>query len=156
MILWTARRFDEAVREAQRGLELDPSFVNAYWWMGLAYASAGDFPKAIESLSRGLAMSDGTVLRGALGYVYGLAGQKNKALGLLSEIEKISKQRYVTPVDFAVVHAGLGDADATFHWMETAFRTRATRVHELRRPYFDRFASDPRYADLLRRTGLVG
>ena len=132
MILWTAHRFDEAVQEAQRALELDPNFVNAYWWMGLAYAHRGEFPKAIESLSRGLAMSDGAVFRGSLGYAYALAGQKAQALGLLGEIEKISKSRYVSPVDYAVAYAGLGDADSVFHWMEEAYRTRATRVHELR------------------------
>ena len=154
MILWAAHRFDDAVREARRALELDPNFVNAYWWMGAAQAHQGDLPKAIESFARGLAMSDGTVFRGLLGHAYGLAGQKAKALELLAEIEKIAKNRYVSPVDLAVIHAGLGEADSTFQWMETAFRTRATRVHELRRPYFDKFKSDPRYTDLLRRTGL--
>ena len=154
MILWAAHRFDDAVREARRALELDPNFVNAYWWMGAAQAHQGDLPKAIESFARGLAMSDGTVFRGLLGHAYGLAGQKAKALELLAEIEKIARNRYVSPVDLAVIHAGLGEADSTFQWMETAFRTRATRVHELRRPYFDKFKSDPRYTDLLRRTGL--
>jgi tetratricopeptide (TPR) repeat protein len=154
MLLWVARRYDEAIREGQRALELDPSFVNAYWWMGLAAAHKRDFPKAVANLSQGLAMSGSTVLRGALGHAYALAGERTKALGLLSEIDKLSKERYVSPVDRAVIHAGLGDADSTFHWMEAAYRARATRVHELPRPYFDRFRSDPRYADLMRRIGL--
>jgi hypothetical protein len=57
-------------------------------------------------------------------------------------------------VDFAVVYAGLGDADSTFLWMERAYQTRATRVHELPSIYFDSLRPDPRYADLMRRIGL--
>jgi tetratricopeptide (TPR) repeat protein len=156
MILWAARRFGEAVFEAKRSLELDPSFVNAFWWMGLSCAHQGQVTQAVQSLSQGLAMSRGSaIFQGALGHVYGLSGDKAKALGTIGELEKLARERYVSPVDFAVVYAGLGDAGAVFHWMEAAFRERATRVHELRRPYFDRFASDARYSSLLRRTGLL-
>jgi hypothetical protein len=43
----------------------------------------------------------------------------------------ISKQRYVTPVDFAIAYAGMDDADETFYWLEKAHEVRATRIHEL-------------------------
>ena len=57
-------------------------------------------------------------------------------------------------MDFAVVYAGLGDADSTFQWLEKAYRARATRIQELRSMYFDSVRSDPRYAGLMRRVGL--
>jgi hypothetical protein len=72
----------------------------------------------------------------------------------LKEIENIAAQRYVSPVDFAVVQAGLGNADAAFAWLETAYETRASRIHELPSMYFDGTSSDPRYAHLMRRIGL--
>jgi hypothetical protein len=53
-----------------------------------------------------------------------------------------------------VIFAGLGDVDSTFQWLENAYETRATRVHELSWMYFDGVRSDPRYPDLIKRLGL--
>jgi hypothetical protein len=58
------------------------------------------------------------------------------------------------PMDFAIIHAGLRDADTTFHWLEQACQSRAARMHEIASMYFDHFRSDSRYADLIRRVGL--
>ena len=66
----------------------------------------------------------------------------------------MARQRHVSPMDFADVYAGLGDADSTFKWLEKAFQARAARIHELPAPTFDSFRMDPRYADLMRRVGL--
>jgi TolB-like protein/DNA-binding winged helix-turn-helix (wHTH) protein/Flp pilus assembly protein TadD len=156
MLQFRARRYDEAIRTSLQALELDPYFLNALWWQGMSYAGIGDFSNSIASLSQGVAMSDGPVFRGLLGHVYGLAGEVAKARQLLDELTTLSQRRYVSPVDFAVVHAGLGDADSTFDWLERAYETRATRIHELQWMYFDGFRSDPRHSDLMRRVGLLG
>jgi hypothetical protein len=58
-------------------------------------------------------------------------------------------------VDFALVYAGLGYADATFRWLEKAYDARTTRVHELASPYYDSLRSDPRYVNLMKRIGLL-
>jgi hypothetical protein len=104
-------------------------------------------------LTKALSMSDGPLFRGYLGYVYAQAGQKDKALGILQELTTLSKQRFVSPVDFALVYAGLGDADSTFAWLEKAYQAHETRI-ELASMYYDSFRSDPRYGDLMRRVGL--
>jgi tetratricopeptide (TPR) repeat protein len=154
MLLFRAHRYDEAIRASQQALELDPQFINALWWQGLSYAGNRDFSKAIASLTKAVSMNDGPLFRALLGHVYGRAGEKAKALGILKELTAMSTQRYVSPMDFAVIFAGLGDVDSTFHWLENAYETRATRVHELSWMYFDGVRSDPRYADLIKRVGL--
>ena len=154
MLLWRAHQYEEAIRESRQAIALDPNFVNALWWEGLAYAGKRDFPKSIGCLEQAISLNDGPLFRALLGYVYGLAGEKAKALGTLERLTILSKQRYVSPVDFAVVYAGLGDADSTFHWLEKAYQTRTTRIHELPQPYYDSLRLDPRYASLMRRVGL--
>ena len=154
MLFFRARRFDEAIHASQQALELDPFFITAFWWQGLSYAANRDFSKSIACLTRAAALGDGPLFRALLGHVYGRAGERTKALRTIEELTALSKQRYVTPVDFAVVYAGLGDVDLTFHWLEKAYQTRATRVHELPSMYFDSFRSDPRYSDLMKRVGL--
>jgi tetratricopeptide (TPR) repeat protein len=155
MLLFRARRYDEAIRASEQALELDPQFINARWRQGLSYAGKRDFSKAIASLTKAVSMNDGPLFRALLGHVYGQAGEKAKALGVSRELTTMSTQRYVSPMDFAVVFAGLGDVDSTFRWLENAYETRASRVHELSWMYFDSVRSDPRYSDLIRRLGLL-
>ena len=154
MLLFRARRYDDAIRVAHQALELDPAFVNALWWEGLSHAGKRDYSRSIARLTMAARTNDSPIFRGALGHVYGLAGQKGKAIQMLEELTAMSKQRYVSPVDFAILYAGVGDVDATFRWLENAYQTRATRVHELKSMYFDNLRSDPRYASLARRIGL--
>ncbi|HJZ96333.1 MAG TPA: protein kinase [Candidatus Solibacter sp.] len=154
MLFWRARRYDEAIREARTSLELDPSHVNALWWQGLAHAGKLDFASSLECLGRGFEMSQAPVFLASLGYVYGVQGEGEKAVAKINELERLVQSRYVSPTNFATVYAGLGDADATFSWMQRAFEARDGRVHQLVTPCFDRFRSDPRYRDLRARIGL--
>jgi TolB-like protein/DNA-binding winged helix-turn-helix (wHTH) protein/Tfp pilus assembly protein PilF len=155
MIFFRAGRFDEAIRTSRQALDLDPAMVNALWWLGMSYAGARDFPNSIATLTKAAGMTNGTLFLGLLGHVYGRAGDRTKALATLADLTTMAGQgRYVSPMDFAIVHAGLGDANATFEWFEKACQSRDSRVHELRWMYFDGMRSDPRYAGFMRRIGL--
>jgi hypothetical protein len=99
-------------------------------------------------------MDNGPLFRSLLGHVYGRAGDKGKARGILNGLTGMARQRFVSPMNFAILYAGIGDADLTFEWLEKAFQVRETRIHELRSMEFDSVRSDPRYADLMRSVGL--
>jgi hypothetical protein len=101
-------------------------------------------------------VTDAPIFRALLGHVYGRAGDRKSALGIVSELSTIATQKFVSPMDFARVYAGLGDADSTFHWLEKAYQVRAIGIQELPSMYFDTIRSDSRYAPLLRRVGLAG
>lgn len=147
MVFFRRRRYDESIEASVQALDLDPSNVNALWWQGVSYAGKRDFSKSIAALAKALSMADGPLFRGYLGYVYGQSGEQVKALGISKELTILSNQQFVSPVDFALVYAGLGDADSTFQWLEKAYQTHEVRI-ELASLYFDGFRSDPRYADL--------
>src|ERR1035437_7066360 len=101
-------------------------------------------------------MNDGPLFRALLGHVYGRAGNRAKALVILDEltIMRMAKQRFVSPMDFALGYAGMVDAKLTFQWLEAAYQSRDSQIHELRSMEFDSVRQDPRYADLMRRIGL--
>lgn len=155
LLFWRAGRFDEAIISGQRTIDIAPGQVNAWWWRGLAHAGKRDFDQALECLRRAEALDPGPMTLGYLGHVLALAGQRTQALSVMARMRAMSKTRYVGPVDFAIVHAGLGERDAAFQWFETAFQRRNHGVHIIRTPLFDAFRDDRRYGDLLRRTGIA-
>ena len=153
MLCYRARRYDDAIRAARQALEFDAALVNALWWEGMSYAGERDYPRSIASLMRAVRMSGNPIMSAMLANVYGLAGQRSDALQLLEEHTRI-KQRYVSPVDFAVIYAGLGDVNQAFRWLDVSCQARSPRVHELTFPYFDRLRPDRRYREFATRVGL--
>jgi tetratricopeptide (TPR) repeat protein len=154
MLFFRARRFDQSIQAAQQSLDLDPTIINALWWQGLSYAGKQNFPASIVCLTKAESVNSGPLFRGLLGHVYGLAGKRADALAVLDKLTFMAKQRFVSPMDFAIVYAGLGERDLTFHWLDTAYRNRSIRIQELPSMYFDKVRSDPRYSELVRSIGL--
>jgi Flp pilus assembly protein TadD len=58
------------------------------------------------------------------GYIFGRSRRTAEARHLLGALETASRQRYVPPYALALVHAGLGDADAAFEWLNRAYAAR--------------------------------
>jgi TolB-like protein/DNA-binding winged helix-turn-helix (wHTH) protein len=156
MILFRSRRFDDALDAARQSLELDPVFVNALWWQGMSYAGKRDYSAAISCLTKAIGIDDNPLFRALRGNVYGLAGDRSKAIQVIEEHtqEEASRRRYISPMDFAILHAGLGDSDLAFRRLEEAYQGRSLRIHELTFMYFDRIRSDARYLEFARRVGL--
>ncbi len=90
-----------------------------------------------------------------LGHAYAVSGKRDEALRTLDQLKEIAKQRYVGAYGFAIVHAGLGDKDQAFQWLERGYQDRALEMTRLKvDPFLDNLRSDPRFADLVRRVGL--
>jgi hypothetical protein len=89
-----------------------------------------------------------------LGHACGRAGDKTAALDALKRLDSLSRDRYVSPLDFSIVYAGLGDVDRSLSWLERAIDQRVMRVTELHTPAFDELRGDPRFAELAVRAGL--
>jgi len=63
-----------------------------------------------------------------------------------------TKRQHISPCVFAMVHAGLGEKDEAFEWLEKAYGSRDFILTLLQvEPMFDPLRDDPRYADLMRR-----
>jgi tetratricopeptide (TPR) repeat protein len=153
MALLSAGRYDEAIERLQKTLEIDPKFVRAYWTLALAYEGQGDRPRALAVLEKAVSLSGG-VPHPWVGYGFGVAGRRREALEILTRLEKLSRERYVGPQGFAVVHLGLGDKDQAMAWLEKAYEERAFELLGFAGPVSDRLSDDPRFQDLRRRMRL--
>jgi predicted Zn-dependent protease len=88
--------------------------------------------------------------------VYALAGRKDEAQGVLEELRARAKRQYVPSTSLALVYLGLGQHERALEWLEKAVDERAVGVIYLKSDRrFDTLHNYPRFADLLRRIGLV-
>jgi serine/threonine protein kinase/Flp pilus assembly protein TadD len=152
-----ARQFDRAVEHARKVLEMDSGFAFAYWCLGLAYEQKGLYEDAIAAFWQGatLAPEDVLTFPAHLGRAYALAGRHAEARRVLNELGGLSEHRYVSSYYFAIIHAGLGEVDWAFEWLERAYEERSGFLAFLGvEPMLDGLRTDPRFADLARRVGI--
>ena len=57
----------------------------------------------------------------AVGHIYGLMGERDKAQGALDELLQLSAQQYVPQFFIAMIYAGLGEMDHAFDWLEQSY-----------------------------------
>jgi len=86
----------------------------------------------------------------AVGDAYAHAGRTAEARAVLAALTELAKTQYVSPIDFATVHAGLDDARQSLDWLERAYERRAYLMPFIDAlPFFDSLDSEPRFQALL-------
>jgi TolB-like protein/tetratricopeptide (TPR) repeat protein len=152
---YNARRYDEAVSQANVALELDSTFARAHFWLGMSYEQLGRKAEAIRELETAIASGGATsIYVAALGHVYGRSGNRQGALHILRDLRSRASSHYISPLDIATVYLGLGDTEAAFDWLERARETGASALVYLAvDPRYDPLRRDPRFVALLERIG---
>src|SRR5437764_9985108 len=157
-MLYYARRYDEALAQGRRLLELDSIFqghvgraelARAYLWLGRCAESL-----AAQEGRPGLAVA---VWVGLLGYTYARCGRRAQALAELDRLgAEVRQGRFVSHLALAIIHTGLGDNERALAELDSAYVERAWGMFALRvDPTFDGLRADPRFSRLLKKVGLV-
>lgn len=154
-VLYYANRLEESAARLQDTLELEPNFWVARLFLGKVFTEQLKFPEAIDQFVRSREASQGNSETIAMiGYVWGLAGEAAKARKILREMLLIAAQRYIPPVNVAVMYLGLGEDDEAMEWLDKAYRDRDVRLSFLKvDPKWDRVRADPRFVSLVKRLG---
>lgn len=153
--LLLAGKPDEALAQLIKTKELDPAFPWTYWRLGSVYLKLGRYDESIAAFDTVVQMTDGGVGLGYKGLVCAIAGRDDDARSVLARLEQLSRTRYVSPLEFALVYAGLGRVDDALASLERAYDDRVSdfaRVNLL--PWPDAVRADPRFIALLRRIGV--
>jgi serine/threonine-protein kinase len=156
---WTfyyARRYDEAIEQCGKILDLEPDSVGARDCLGLSYLAKKMYEKAIAECQRAVDLSGNDLNRAVgLARAHALAGNKAAARKALNELRARAKRSYVPPSLFAQIHLSLGERKQGLAWLETAYADRDGYLTRLKvEPAFDPVRSDPAFQDLLRRLNL--
>jgi TolB-like protein/Flp pilus assembly protein TadD len=155
--LFYARRTDESIAKLNEALEMDPNFTVGHVFLSAAYEQKGMFDKAIVESNKTLELDSSASRIALLGHAYAVAGKRREAQQVLVRLKALSRESYIPPYQIALVYAGLGQKDEAFDWLEKTLNDRYWMMAFLKvDPRWDVLRSDPRFTDLLRRTGLAG
>ncbi|MGB6864937.1 MAG: protein kinase [Candidatus Aminicenantaceae bacterium] len=150
--LYFGGEYDQAIQQYQRTLTVTPNFQRAIYWLGFGYIKKEMYREGIEQFKLVFDLSGDSVDLAALGYAYAVAGQRNEAEEVLRQLEKLATQRYVSPVDLAMLHVGLDNNEQAIEYLEIAYEEHADRMSWIKvNPVFDPLRSDPRFQAILQR-----
>lgn len=144
-----------AEAQARKTIERFPGSLQPYFVLGWSAWHRGRAEDAVDALERALSHSREALSLSYLGHVYGRLGRTVEARRLLRELEELRTRGQCPPTAMAVVHAGLGEIDVAFDWLEKAWQLRDGYLFWLSgAPGLDPLRSDARFADLVRRLGV--
>ena len=152
-----ARQPEGALEHLRRALAMNPTAEENHRLLGLTYLQLGQHDEAAAAFKESIALSQSPALATAgLGAVAAARGRPAEARSVLRDLAEESSRRYVSPVAYATVHAALGDADATFAWIDKAYEERRGWLCYLKvEPLLDSLRGDPRFARIMERMRLV-
>jgi serine/threonine-protein kinase len=154
-MFYLGRRYDLVVEQANKAIELDPSFWMGYMMLGLGNEKLGKYPEALQALQKARSLDDSPAILEMLGGLYATMGKVAEARSVLAELDAQSKRRYVCAYEVATIHAGLGDRADTLKWLDQSRRERADCMPWVAvDPKLERLHRDPGFQDLLRRAGI--
>ena len=153
---YMARRYDEALEQLLRTVELEPNYPVTYWILGLLYRKTGRYELAISVGEKGVNLSGGSpLMRAALAHTLGESGRGQEALQRLEDLRKLAKHKYVAPYFFAGIHIGLGENDRAIEYLEKSYEEHSHWLIYLHiDPSMDGLRNNPRFQELLKRVGL--
>jgi serine/threonine protein kinase/Tfp pilus assembly protein PilF len=153
-------QYDEAIAQFQKALDLNPNIPVLRGMLASAYAKKRMYPQALAEFDKISDQDKATApenqfAAGMLGWVYAVSGRRTAALKIAQEFKDLSAHAYVDFYWSGVIYAGLGDKDEAFRSLEKGYEQHSVGILYLAAdPFWDGLRSDPRYADLVHRTGL--
>jgi serine/threonine-protein kinase len=144
--LYWARRYDDAIEQLRKTLELDQSAIHANFWLGFAYLQKSMHAEAVAAHEK-----LGPDSPDARGYTYGVVGRREDARREIAHLLEIVPEGSYYAV--AVAYLGIGDKEQAFEWLEKSAEDQETGglLHAQHDPVFDPIRDDPRFQQLLGR-----
>jgi serine/threonine-protein kinase len=154
-LLILAKRNDEAIALAAKGLELNPGVGLTRVLQAVALAEQGRYPEALRTAQQAEHSDPTPTVLGLGAHVHAAVGDKKTAEKMLEQLKATVEHRYFCPYEIGTAYVTLRDFDTAAKWFRKGVEDRADCMAWLGvEPWIEPFRSDPRYPQLLRDVGL--
>ncbi len=143
----------EAVKRLKEAVDLEPTSPLTRTYLGFPLLRAGRFDEAISELAQAMKLAEGQPDPIAMwGHACARAGRRAEGEDALRRLDAMSKERFVSPLAFALLEVGLGHREKALDWLEKAADEREGRLVFLRvfSP-LDPLRAEPRFQAIVRR-----
>jgi tetratricopeptide (TPR) repeat protein len=154
-VLHFAGRYDEAVRQFRKTLEINPGFGGAWADMAMTQFVRGDRAGAEEAVEQLRRLSGGEN-QGSLEAIelYVLRGETDEARRLLEALRSSEKETPLVPLSF--IYLALDEIPTALDLLGEALGRRDSNlVYILCEPGFRRLRREPRFLEIVRRMNLT-
>jgi TolB-like protein/Tfp pilus assembly protein PilF len=157
-----AGRFEDAIAQYDKAIEMDPNFRRAFEGKGLTYLAMRNLDLAIENLNRYQKLI-GHPLKGqaTLGHAYALAGRMDEARECLEKTVQREKENpgINLNLEYAFLYAGFGEYDRAVSHFVKIYEQRTNvvcigMIYCIRFPILKELKSKTQFKELLTKMGL--
>ncbi|MBS1797899.1 MAG: protein kinase [Acidobacteria bacterium] len=146
---------DLALETGLKTRDLAPVMFTEQIYIARIYLGKGDLKAAEKELDAYPAIDRDPMALSTRAMLYAAQNKPSEAEKVVGRMRKLAAEQYVSPYEFALVYLKLGDRDRMFRYLDQAANDRSENLGFIRSlPDFDPVRADPRYAELLRKTGL--
>jgi tetratricopeptide (TPR) repeat protein len=154
--LMMARRYDEAIAQLRKTLEIDPTFYYAHFNLGIALQLRGEIPAAIAEYTRAQQLADNSLSggRALLAAAKARSGEKEAAARMLAELEELSRLGSVHSYWLrALLYISLENRDEAIRSLEQAVADHdSPNIAWIKvDPLLDPLRGDPRFEALVQK-----
>jgi TolB-like protein/DNA-binding winged helix-turn-helix (wHTH) protein len=153
--LYYARRYDDALRQFRRGLEMYPDRVEFYEGIAGVYEQKRMFAETFAVRQQSLRLTNDTQTASALDQAYRRSGYEGYLRQKAQILEQAPQLDMLAVLFLAHLYALLGDEAHAMLCLERAYNERNPWLLNVQvDPAMDFMRSSPRFRDLVRRIGL--
>ncbi len=155
MILFFARRYDEAVVQFQEVLRTSPPDSPFHCGLWHAFNITGRYEQALKA-AEGCLGHYGREVKDALAQGYAEAGYPGAMRRVADLLATGLSGVYVAPIDVHIPYLHAGELDRALEWLSKSVEARDPNVYGATADPFtiDRLGDDPRFQELVRRVRL--
>jgi adenylate cyclase len=152
-ILSAGHRYQEAIEECRRAIEIDGNFALAFSVLAQAQLHLHQYAPGVETAKKFVELSNATgFAKLELAYAFAIAGDKTNSERIVKEVTAGSGP--FSPYDMATVYAVWGDQAEAFRWLEKAITQRSVDTIWIRvDPRLDYIRNDPGFKEIVAQMG---
>jgi len=156
---------DRALEIFEQDIAAAPRFRNSYWWAAICHWRLGNYYDALGQLRVVEQTADGLYrlsredmalgIQMARGVIYATMGDRVRAEQAIERMRGFHEGMPRRALGIAAVLFHLGEVDEGFEWLRRAVEVRCPNLSRIRCYYLpEEVRRDPRYAEILKPTGL--